>query len=226
MARDPLAENIFFFLPNVIGYVRVILAVVSFHYMPDDHIAASIAYILSALLDAIDGYLARRYNQATQFGAILDQLTDRAAQAGLIIVLCTLYPQYLLWFQLSVILDITSHWAHIWAGLLSGKTSHKLIHPTENPILRIYYSSKPVLFTLCAGSELFYGGLYLLYFTEGTVNVSIQDYDIGLLRLVTYASAPLAILKSFVNLIQLFAASRTVGIIDVSDRVNARAKAQ
>ena len=38
---------------------------------------------------------------------------------------------------------------------------------TSNPIMRIYYTSRPVLFGMCAGNEIFYASLYLLHFTNG-----------------------------------------------------------
>ena len=38
---------------------------------------------------------------------------------------------------------------------------------SSNPIMRIYYTSRPVLFGMCAGNELFYASLYLLHFTYG-----------------------------------------------------------
>lgn len=221
MTKDPLAENIFFFIPNVIGYFRVILALVAFYYMPDDHIAASIAYILSAVLDAFDGYAARALNQSTKFGAILDQLTDRCALLGLLTVLAHLYPEYMFAFQSSMVIDIASHWIHIWASLMQGKSSHKFIDPSQNFILKIYYTSKPVLFTFCAANEAFYGGLYLLYFTEGPF---IPFLDMGLIRAMVIVSAPFSILKSVISLIQLIAGCLNVAIVDVSDRINERAK--
>ena len=51
--------------------------------------------------------------------------------------------------------------------LLQGKTSHKFMDETSNPFIRIYYTSKPVLFGMCAGNEIFYASLYLLHFTNG-----------------------------------------------------------
>ena len=33
--------------------------------------------------------------------------------------------------------------------------------------MRLYYTSRPVLFCMCAGNELFYASLYLLNFTSG-----------------------------------------------------------
>jgi len=223
MIKDPLAENIFFFVPNVIGYFRIILALVAFYYMPDDHVAATIAYVLSAVLDAFDGYAARALNQSTKFGAILDQLTDRCALIGLLTTLAHLYPDYMFAFQLSMVLDISSHWIHIWASMMQGKSSHKFIDPSQNCILKIYYTSRPVLFLFCAANEAFYGGLYLLYFTEG---VYVPFLGMGLIRAITYVSAPISILKSVISVIQMSAACINVGIVDVSDRVNERAKDQ
>ena len=48
-----------------------------------------------------------------------------------------------------------------------GKTSHKFMDETSNPFIRIYYTSRPVLFGMCAGNEIFYASLYLLHFTNG-----------------------------------------------------------
>ena len=41
-----MAENIFLFVPNLIGYARIILAIFSFYYMPFDHVKATIFYVI------------------------------------------------------------------------------------------------------------------------------------------------------------------------------------
>lgn len=164
---DLLQENIFLFVPNLIGYARIILGLISFYFMPTDHVVASITYILSGLLDAFDGYAARALNQSTKFGAILDQITDRCALLALLTVLCHFYPKYMFYFQLSMIIDISSHWMHIWVSMMKGKASHKFMDPSANVILKSYYTSRPVLFTFCAANEIFYAGLYLMHFSEG-----------------------------------------------------------
>lgn len=51
----------------IIGYVRILLAVISFYFMPTDHVKATICYLLSGLLDAIDGHAARLLNQGLYF---------------------------------------------------------------------------------------------------------------------------------------------------------------
>lgn len=52
-------------------------------------------------------------------------------------------------------------------SLLQGKTSHKFVDMSENPIMHLYYTNRTVLFCMCAGNEAFYAALYLLHFTEG-----------------------------------------------------------
>ncbi|KTG34482.1 hypothetical protein cypCar_00036090, partial [Cyprinus carpio] len=87
-------ENIFLFVPNLIGYARIVLALISFFLMPCCPGPAVFCYLLSALLDAFDGHAARALNQGTKFGAMLDMLTDRCATMCL---LC--FPQPVLFFM-------------------------------------------------------------------------------------------------------------------------------
>lgn len=191
-----MAENIFLFVPNLIGYARIVLAIVSFYYMPTEPNVAVSCYLLSGLLDAFDGHAARYLNQGTKFGAMLDMLTDRCATMCLCVVLAMFYPKWAILFQLSMSLDIASHWLHMHSSMMKGSSSHKTIDLSANPILRLYYTSrvcqfpflniklkkklinfrifKPVLFFMCAGNELFFSMLYLLNFFEGPLgNLSI-----------------------------------------------------
>ena len=50
---------------------------------------------------------------ATKFGAMLDQLTDRAATMCLLVQLANFYPAYMFLFQMSMTIDIVSHWLHL-----------------------------------------------------------------------------------------------------------------
>jgi len=55
--------NELFYLCVCIGYTRIVLALVSFYFMPTNHVIATWTYICSSLLDAVDGYAARYLNQ-------------------------------------------------------------------------------------------------------------------------------------------------------------------
>jgi CDP-diacylglycerol--inositol 3-phosphatidyltransferase len=122
------------------------LALVSFYFMPTSPAVAVSCYLLSGFLDAIDGHAARYLNQGTKFGAMLDMLTDRCATMCLCVVLAMLYPRWAILFQLSMSLDIASHWLHMHASMMRGSTSHKNIDLSGNPILRLYYTSRVSFF--------------------------------------------------------------------------------
>ena len=49
----------------IADYLRVVFAFASFYYMQTDPWLASSLYIISGLLDAIDGHLARMLNQGS-----------------------------------------------------------------------------------------------------------------------------------------------------------------
>ncbi|KAG6461443.1 hypothetical protein O3G_MSEX012641 [Manduca sexta] len=212
-------ENIFLFVPNIIGFARVILAIISFYYMPTHCVLACTCYITSALLDAIDGHAARYFNQSTKFGAMLDQLTDRAGTSCLMMTLATFYPTYTFWFQISMAIDITCHWLYLHTSTLQGKTSHKFIDMSENPIMHLYYTNKTVLFFMCAGNEAFYAALYVMYFYTGPVVLGM-----GLFKLIALISMPVAVVKAGISVLHGIVASLNLATIDVNERAAAASK--
>lgn len=200
-------QQVLLYVPNLIGYARIILLLLSLRTMLTDPYTTAGLYMLSALLDAFDGMAARKLNQCTKFGAMLDQLTDRVATSMLLMALSVLYPKYTIWFQLSMGLDIVAHWLHCHVTLEMGKGSHKSFGPDSNPILRIYYTNRKVLFAMCAGNEIFYSSLYFWAFT------SMQ----GLIPLLVTISAPVAFVKSGIAFVQLCYAARNLAEIDAKD---------
>nr|XP_002121442.1 CDP-diacylglycerol--inositol 3-phosphatidyltransferase [Ciona intestinalis] len=205
-------KDIMLFIPNLIGYVRIVLAIASAYYMPFDYVTASLCYVISVGLDAIDGYAARVFNQGTKFGAMLDQLTDRASTATLVMTLSYFYPKYMFLFQMSLVIDIICHWLHLHVSIMKG-SSHKSMGLDSNPIMKVYYTSRPVLFFMCAGNELFYSMLYLLYFTEGPIVLGVS-----LFRVCLFVSFPIMAVKTLISIIHLMDASIRLCAIDADDR--------
>ncbi|XP_065918264.1 CDP-diacylglycerol--inositol 3-phosphatidyltransferase-like [Dysidea avara] len=213
-----MSENVFLFIPNIIGYIRVITLIISFYYMPTTPLYAAFFYLLSNFLDAFDGLAARRFSQTSGFGAVLDMVTDRCATVGLMVVLSNFYPDHILTFQLLILLDIFSHWLQVYSSMLHGESSHKFIDLAANPIMKFYYE-RPVLFVMCAGNELFFCSLYLLYFTNGPV---LPFIDAGAWWLLLFCSTPIFVLKQLVSIIQLVVASQNIAGMDVADRARTR----
>jgi cardiolipin synthase len=88
-------------IPNLVTLSRIILIplLIGLYYLPDDvlslhgkNIAATAIFILAAVTDWLDGYLARRLNQMSAFGAFLDPVADKLIVVGALVVLLHLHP--------------------------------------------------------------------------------------------------------------------------------------
>jgi CDP-diacylglycerol--glycerol-3-phosphate 3-phosphatidyltransferase len=86
-------------LPNIVTLVRILLIplIVGVFYFPDSWVSAehknmiaTAVFVLAAVTDWLDGYLARTLNQMSAFGAFLDPVADKLVVVGALIVLLTL----------------------------------------------------------------------------------------------------------------------------------------
>ncbi|KAH8928348.1 CDP-diacylglycerol--inositol 3-phosphatidyltransferase [Atractiella rhizophila] len=238
-------ENIFLFVPNLIGYTRILLAAVSLYYMSYHPKYCTIAYCVSCLLDAVDGQAARYLGQTSQFGAVLDMVTDRCTTSCLLCFLSSAYPSYALLFQALITLDFSSHYIHMYSSLRMGSNSHKTVSASHSRILRSYYTNNVTLFIFCAGNELFFVCLYLLsnyqkpigfkaatiipYLPVGVLK-AVPGVVWGGLELITWpmilalVTFPICIGKQMISAIQFWKASKALVEIDRADRWRARMK--
>lgn len=136
-------------LTPISGYARIILTVVSLYFMPVHPRRCSAIYVVSCLLDALDGWAARRFIQGTKFGAVLDMVTDRCTTTCLLVFLATAMPKWAMLFQLLISLDLASHYMHMYATLSMGESgqSHKQVDAKRSWLLHLYYTNKVCLDT-------------------------------------------------------------------------------
>ncbi|KAL4799956.1 CDP-alcohol phosphatidyltransferase-domain-containing protein [Aspergillus venezuelensis] len=231
-------ENVFLFIPNLIGYTRVVFAITSLYYMPYHPRTCSLFYSISCLLDALDGAAARRFNQSTRFGAVLDMITDRCTTTCLLVFLASAFPRWSIVFQGLISLDYSSHYIHMYATLETGsKQSHKDVDEQWPWALQLYYSSSNILFTVCALNELFFIALYLLSFSSDSGSIPlIEGWSAAAMEmarvnkiqspwpwLLFYASLPFMLFKQYVNVLQLIQASKQIAHSDIVARRRNRA---
>ncbi|XP_029650922.1 CDP-diacylglycerol--inositol 3-phosphatidyltransferase isoform X3 [Octopus sinensis] len=73
---------VIFYVPNIIGYVRLLLLFVAFLWYQNPFWFL-LVYSFSAILDGIDGYMARKLNQVSEFGSLLDVVVDNIGRGML-----------------------------------------------------------------------------------------------------------------------------------------------
>ncbi|KAK9449793.1 CDP-alcohol phosphatidyltransferase-domain-containing protein [Limtongia smithiae] len=220
-------NDIFLFVPNLIGYARVVLALASLGVMRYHPKVCTWLYIVSCLLDAFDGAAARKYDQATKFGAILDMVTDRCTTSCLICFLCSAYPDWAVFYQILISLDLASHYMHMYATLISGGKSHKAVGKERGYILNLYYTNRNVLFIFCAANELFFVALYLYSFPLKTpphlgyfhgVLGYFENVPLSYATLICIATFPIWVGKQIINVIQMVQAAKILALSDIDER--------
>lgn len=160
-------------LPNIINYIRLAILLAAIPFNRYYFIAL---YVTSSSLDIVDGLIARAMNRCTLLGACLDMFTDRLST---VVIVCKIIAggrhkpasdgarygkraggvfasigSNVLVFLL--VIDMLSH-MFMFTSSVHTATSHK---QQTSFLLRLYYS-RPLLVTLCAGTELYYVLLYV-----------------------------------------------------------------
>ena len=80
-------------IPNILTLLRILLIPVLFIvYVLDtewSNLVATVIFVVAAITDWLDGYLARKLNQYTPFGAFLDPVADKLIVATALVLLAT-----------------------------------------------------------------------------------------------------------------------------------------
>jgi CDP-diacylglycerol--inositol 3-phosphatidyltransferase len=189
------SKNVYLYVPNLIGYLRVFLLFASVFYAFKNPWIFVVLYGSSELLDAFDGFAARYLNQSSRLGAVLDMVTDRVSSNILLLILAKLaIDQYIYIVIALAAIDYSSHYVAMYSSLYSNNESHKNISPDRPWILRFYSTNRPFLFLCCLFQETGLLSAYILATTEPQLSI---------IWYIFYLSLPLGILKQVINIIQL-----------------------
>ena len=106
--RKYLTREQIFTIPNFMSFFRVVLLpFIIWTYWKGSYDVAVGLLILSAVTEALDGVIARKFNMVSDLGKMLDPLCDKLTQASLMICLAFRYRYIWIVFALLAAKDLT-----------------------------------------------------------------------------------------------------------------------
>lgn len=157
-------------LPNIITLARILLVpvFVLVYLMPGDwsYLVAAVLFGLAAFTDWLDGYLARKLNQTTPFGAFLDPVADKLIVVSALVVLIAHHNNY--WLTLpgliivgrEIVISALREWMAEMnrSGTIAVSTLGKVKTTLQMVAIAILLAQAPD-----TGLPLVVGGYVLLY---------------------------------------------------------------
>jgi CDP-diacylglycerol---glycerol-3-phosphate 3-phosphatidyltransferase len=193
-------------LPNSITMSRIVMIplllwILSSHYPwqgvhGEQEIAASVLFILASITDGVDGYLARKRQQITTMGMLLDPLADKVMVTAALIALVAYNPQVVkVWIAVVIIGR-----EFLISGLRSIASSEGFtIQASDLGKLKTVVQIVSVVSAILAHRwyEWHIGFLIIpirwvavaaIYFTVAVSTISAVDYFVGFWKKIDHAS--------------------------------------
>lgn len=194
--KKPMAVKIntkvLFNYPNTIGYIRILLIISSHFFYKNNFPTFALLYSLSVSLDYFDGVIARKFNQCTDFGEMLDILTDVSGTSYLCYLCILKNSEFSLYFFFMIIFNVIGHWA-----LMSVAFKKKIKHKNLSCMFYLldWYFRYELFFMnfLILATEGFL--LLFLYFWT----YDLQVFQFGALNFLFFFFAVGAIVKNIVH---------------------------
>ena len=203
--------NVFLYYANILDYLRVVFAVIGFFYGKSNPILFLITYFVSFSLDLFDGMAARYFDQCSRLGGTLDMVIDRISTAGLLMLISQLYTDYSVIFIYLMMLDVGSHWLQTHSALIDNVKAN-INHKSQEEnffIVRLYYTNKYCLFTVCLFAEVFLLLIYLKAF------YAFEKYNS--LNILMYFSLIVYSFKQYISVVQMVSAMKRIDKVDVKE---------
>lgn len=161
---------------NILSISRIILMIPASYYLVTPihfHREIAILFILVAVsTDALDGYYARKFNEISEFGKIIDPLADKIG-IGIVVVMLTIFGDIPLWFTVVILLrDLIIFFAGIY---IKSKTD--IILPSlMSGKVAVSFLTLTLVFAILKYSWMIASFGVLLWFTIGLLAYSFLEY--------------------------------------------------
>ena len=153
-------------VPNALSLFRILLiAPFVYYYIHRQIVPAIVCLLLSGLSDMFDGMIARRFNQFTELGQMLDPVADKLTQGTVAICLAVDHPILLPVLAIFVIKEV--------AMLIGG--AYLVFHAKKRPSGAMWYGK--------VGTILFYLSFGLIVVLKGIWNIEVMPLSVTLLTI-------------------------------------------
>jgi cardiolipin synthase (CMP-forming) len=170
--------------PNLISLGRLLAAPVGIWLVLGNHMAAAFwLYLVAGLSDAVDGFIAKRFNSRSELGALLDPIADKTLIVSMVVALglAGLLPDWLVilivfrdvliigGFLLSQAMTDATRWRPAMISKINTMLQIVLVAWTLAQLgLGVSdFGLMPVLFDLVAATTVLSGGVYLMRWMRG-----------------------------------------------------------
>lgn len=150
-------------IPNILTYIRIILIVpFVYYFLKENYIPSVICIGVSGLTDCFDGMIARRFNQVTSLGKILDPIADKFTLLAVVICMVIYVPIVLPVLVVLLLKDVLM--------LLGGMD---LINKGITPPAAKWYGK--------VGTVVFYLSVFTIIFLKAAFCIENFALDVSLL---------------------------------------------
>lgn len=186
---EPVDTDDILTIPNILSFLRILLITpFMILFLNGNYVWASLMIIISGLTDCVDGFIARKFNQVSEFGKVLDPVADKLTLLAVGVGICIISPEVITVMVILIIKDILM----MVGGLSLIKNNIK------PPQARWYGKVGTVLFYLSvctivvlkiAGITVPYLSLIMLSITAGAMIFALIKYFLLFLDLLKNSDA-------------------------------------
>ena len=206
MSQEPKLRNQNLTVPNALSMLRILIVpFFAVAFLTGHLITAAVLLLISGLSDMLDGFIARKFNQITELGKMLDPLADKLTQGMVAICLA---------IKFSVIRPVLIIFIVKELGMLC--CASVLLHRKKRPGAAQWYGK--------VATAMFYVSVGVIVLMDGFFKLSGPVFDgvsLGLL-VVTAVMMIYAGIRYFGIFLEILRSDDKKYDLDLTDEIRAK----